>query len=169
MRATIREATTADAAAIAETHAATWRETYRALLPDSYLDGLTPAGREPQWRRILALPAEERSVLVATVATGALAGFASGDPARGRSGYVGEVYILYLRRECRGCGLGRALSVALAASLTRAGERIAHPLGSDDERASARLLRGDGWTEAARGGVRLARHAADRTVPGRRR
>lgn len=121
MRATIREATSADAATIAEAHVATWRETYRGLLPDSYLDGLTPAGREPHWQRILALPPAERCVLVATGARGALAGFASGGPAHDSSGYAGEVYTLYLRRDYQGHGLGRALFAALATRLREQG------------------------------------------------
>jgi ribosomal protein S18 acetylase RimI-like enzyme len=115
--ATIRKATVADATAIAEAHVATWHETYRGLLPDSYLDSLTPAGREPQWRQILALPNTERCVLVATGAAETIVGFASGGPARGSAGYAGEIYTLYLRRAYQGCGLGRALFAALAAQL----------------------------------------------------
>ena len=117
MRARIRRATVADATAIAATHVATWRETYRGLLPDSYLDNLTPAGREPQWREILTLPDEERCVLVATGAAGAIVGFASGGPAHGSAGYAGEIYTLYVRRAYQGCGLGRSLFVALATHL----------------------------------------------------
>ena len=121
MRATIREATPADATAIAEAHVATWRETYRGLLPDSYLDNLTPARREPQWRRILALPDDERVVLVVSGDADAIVGFASGGPAHDRSEYAGEVYTLYLRRGYQGCGLGRALFIALATRLREQG------------------------------------------------
>lgn len=117
MRATIRKATVADATAIAEAHVATWRETYRGLLPDSYLDNLSPAGREPQWRQILTLPDEERCVLVATGAAGAIVGFASGGPAHDNAGYAGEISTLYVRRAYQGGGLGRALFVALTAHL----------------------------------------------------
>lgn len=117
MRTTIREATVEDAAAIAEAHVATWRETYRGLLPDSYLAGLTPAGRQPQWQRILDLPNEQRSVLVAEGAGGEIAGFASGGPHYGAAEWTGEIYTLYLRRAYHGCGLGRGLFTALVARL----------------------------------------------------
>ena len=121
MRATIREATMTDAAALAEAHVATWRETYRGLLPDSYLDALTPSGRESIWRRILALPAEERSVLVIAGEGGEIAGFASGGPHREGAEWAGEVYTLYLRRAYQGRGLGRALFATLVARLRAQG------------------------------------------------
>jgi ribosomal protein S18 acetylase RimI-like enzyme len=120
-RATIRKATVADATAIAEAHVATWRETYRGLLPDSYLDNLTPAGREPQWHQILTLPDEQRCVLVVTGEAGVVVGFASGGPAQGSAGYAAEIYTLYLRRAYQGCGLGRNLFSALADQLRERG------------------------------------------------
>lgn len=121
MHATIREATPDDVAALAEAHVATWRETYRGLLPESYLDGLTPEGREPQWRRILDLPGEQRSVLVAEGPGGEIAGFASGGPHRGTAEWAGEIYTLYLRRNYQGRGLGRTLFTALVARLREQG------------------------------------------------
>lgn len=121
MNATIREATIDDAAALAEAHVATWRETYRGLLPDSYLDALTPAGHEPVWRRILALPDEDRTVLVIAGENEPIAGFASGGPHRGATEWAGEVYTLYLRRAYQGRGLGRALFTTLVARLREQG------------------------------------------------
>ncbi len=121
MQATIRAATPDDVTALAEAHIATWRETYRGLLPDHYLAGLTVAGREPQWERLLTLPAEQRCILIAEGANGVIAGFASGGPHQGTLDYAGELYTLYLHRAYQGAGLGRALFAATAARLREQG------------------------------------------------
>lgn len=121
MQATIRAATTDDVTVLAEAHVATWRETYRGLLPDHYLDGLTVEGREPQWQRLLALPTAQRCVLIAEGAKGEIAGFASGGRHQGTLDYTGELYTLYLRRAYQGAGLGRALFAATAARLREQG------------------------------------------------
>ncbi|HEY8598694.1 MAG TPA: GNAT family N-acetyltransferase [Thermomicrobiales bacterium] len=121
MQATIRAATPDDVTALAEAHVATWRETYRGLLPDHYLDGLTVAGCEPQWQRLLALPTAQRCVLIAEGSDGVIAGFASGGPHQGTLDYAGELYTLYLRQAYQGTGLGRALFAAIAARLREQG------------------------------------------------
>jgi hypothetical protein len=42
----IRRASQSDARAIAEVHVASWRETYRGIVPDAFLDALSVAERE---------------------------------------------------------------------------------------------------------------------------
>lgn len=121
MYATIREATPDDVAALAEAHVAAWCETYRGLLPDSYLDGLTPAGCEPQWRQLVGRPPAEGCVLIAEGAGGEIVGFASGGPHRGLLDHAGELYTLYLRRSAQGAGLGRVLFTAVATRLHEQG------------------------------------------------
>ncbi len=121
MQATIRAATPADVTALAEAHVATWRETYRGLLPDHYLDGMTVAGREPQWQRLLTLPTEQRCVLIAEGAEGVIAGFASGGLHQGTLDYAGELYTLYVRQTYQGAGIGRALFAVVAARLREQG------------------------------------------------
>lgn len=121
MLATIRTATPEDVTALAAAHVATWRETYQGLLPAPYLDGLTAAGSEPQWRRLLALPPAQHCVLIAEGQDGEIAGFASGGPHQGTLDYTGELYTLYLRQAYQGVGLGRALFVATAARLREQG------------------------------------------------
>ena len=46
----VRPAARADASTVAELHVATWKATYKGVLPDNFLDGLTPAMRLPMWR-----------------------------------------------------------------------------------------------------------------------
>lgn len=50
----VRCATAADAAAIAQVHVLSWQHAYRALLPQTFLDGLSIASREALWARNLA-------------------------------------------------------------------------------------------------------------------
>lgn len=113
----IHEATLADVPVLAEAHVVTWRETYRGLLPDDYLDGLAAVEREPLWRRAIERTDAERCVFVATDSASTIVGFASGGPHLGTLGYAGEVYTLYLRREYQGRGLGRDLFRTVAGRL----------------------------------------------------
>lgn len=118
----IRAAEPDDARAIAAVHVASWRATYRGLLPDEFLAGLALAPWEAQWARALAVPPDERGVWVTTDDTGAVLGFASGGPARGEdAAYPGELYALYLLPAAQGRGLGRRLFDAVAADLARRG------------------------------------------------
>jgi hypothetical protein len=72
----IREATPADAAAIAQIHIAGWRWGYRGQLPDVLLESLSLEGREARWRDALAPSDEEQTTFVAQVA-GRVVGFAA--------------------------------------------------------------------------------------------
>ncbi|GAB2916422.1 GNAT family N-acetyltransferase [Rhodococcus aerolatus] len=45
----LRPAHPGDAAAIAELHTTVWREAYRGLVPDAYLDAVTPQERCVRW------------------------------------------------------------------------------------------------------------------------
>lgn len=64
-----------DADAIAALHAASWRATYRGILPDDFLDHQAAANRLQEWRLRLAAPAATQLVLKA-VRGGELCGFA---------------------------------------------------------------------------------------------
>ena len=63
--AAIRWATPADARAIAAVHIASWLATYRRLMPDEVLDGLTLDGRERDWQGWLAKGGDRQHTLVA--------------------------------------------------------------------------------------------------------
>jgi len=116
----IREATPADAAAIAGVHVASWQWAYRGHLPDETLDGLDPAAREEQWRSAMAEPS--MSVLVA-VDRGAVVGFASAGPTDGDDATPGSAHLfaIYLAPEAAGRGVGRALLVRTEAWMRDAG------------------------------------------------
>ena len=92
----IRRARVTDAAAIARVHVQSWREAYRGIVPDGYLDQLSVAGaRAPmaaQLRRgTWAFVAEWEQRIV---------GFASGGLSRARRDVSGELYLLYVLRAC---------------------------------------------------------------------
>ncbi|MDX2101712.1 MAG: GNAT family N-acetyltransferase [Alphaproteobacteria bacterium] len=111
-------ATPDDAEPIARLHAASWRDTYRGMVPDRLLDGPIAEERLQQWRQVLAHLPAGRVVLCARE-EGELLGFISGGPRRGGpTGYDAEIYALYVARTRRGTGIGRRL-------LGHAAERLA--------------------------------------------
>ena len=132
---TIREARRDDAPGIARVHVDSWRTTYRGVLPDAFLAGLSYADRERLWERWLeaaasgassVFVAEELSDGASEAATAGdlhpptrIVGFASGGPAgRETPEYSGELNMIYLLQSHQRRGLGRAL-------LRRVVERLA--------------------------------------------
>ena len=69
-----RKATKNDAAAIANLHAESWRNTYRGMMSDTYLDGDVHAERQVHWQKRFDTPTENQYVWVAEK-DGQLAGF----------------------------------------------------------------------------------------------
>lgn len=70
----IRAATAADAEAIAQLHAASWRTAYRGIYRDDYLDGPVDEDRRAVWIERFATPRAARHVIVAEGSDG-LEGF----------------------------------------------------------------------------------------------
>jgi ribosomal protein S18 acetylase RimI-like enzyme len=115
--ATPRLALTADAAAIARVHVASWRTTYPGLLPARYLDAMEVRDYEESWARTIQDPFRRSAVLVVEE-DDQVVGFAScGRERDGDPGYRGELYAIYLLRDAQGRGHGRALVEAAAAAL----------------------------------------------------
>ncbi len=113
----LRPARSADAAAIAGVYVDTWKDTYRGLIPQSYLDSMSYAGHERSWRQSLAtggwgFVAELDRRIV---------GFASGGRCRSRGRWSGELFVLYVLRQWQGHGVGRALFDATYFELARRG------------------------------------------------
>ena len=115
----IRAAAQKDAASIAKVHVQSWRETYQGMMPDAYLDGLSAAAHERQWRRTFAgggwaFVAEWHGEIV---------GFASGGLSRGRKEVTGELFVLYVLERVQQRGIGRALFDACHYELARRGHQ----------------------------------------------
>jgi GNAT superfamily N-acetyltransferase len=119
-----RRAIGSDAGAIARIHAASWRATYAGLLPDRYLASLDEVALAERWhRRMLA---DRRGDLwVIDDGCGETVGFSQIGPCRDPvlAGFSGEVYMLYLRPDRIGCGLGSVLWRRASAELAARGHR----------------------------------------------
>ncbi len=103
----VRRADLGDAAAIARVHVATWRTTYRGLLPDDFLASLTEAQYVDRWKR--GIGDRSTRVYVAEDESGVV-GFASGGRERaGKDGFGGELYALYVDDHAQRRGHGREL------------------------------------------------------------
>ena len=112
---TIRPARPDDAEAIAGAHVRGWLATYRGLVPDSVLDGLSVERRTAFWRDTIATEVAGSAPVTRTWViedAGTVRGFATTGPIRdqpeGLAG-AGEVFAIYLTPEARGRGLGRVL------------------------------------------------------------
>jgi ribosomal protein S18 acetylase RimI-like enzyme len=118
----IRDATLADVPAIARVHVDSWRVTYRGLMPDDLLAGLSYKDRERQWTAAITRADTGRGCLVvADEGEDGIVGFASGGQCRGDWGYDGELYAIYLSAAHQGRGLGKALHLAVAERLAAQG------------------------------------------------
>jgi GNAT superfamily N-acetyltransferase len=119
---TIRLARPADASAIAQVHVASWRTTYRGIMPDDVLDNLRLEPRERYWAQVIDQPERGEFIYVAEDDAGQIAGFASGGPEReGDLDYRGELMAIYLLQATQGQGIGRRLFESVAQRLAQQG------------------------------------------------
>jgi GNAT superfamily N-acetyltransferase len=107
----------ADAAALAELHVRSWRETYPGILPGAYLERMSPALHEHRWRLRLE---RTREITLAAESEEGLVGYVSGDWARAQPACA-EISTLYVLKNAQGRGLGRALFKAAAQALAARG------------------------------------------------
>lgn len=106
----IREAVPGDAAGIARVHVESWRTTYRGVVPQAFLDGLSVEHRTRWWDGMFARADRRRCVFVAEDDDGQVIGFAfAGPESRGDRVYTGEVYAIYLLARHQRRGIGRRL------------------------------------------------------------
>jgi ribosomal protein S18 acetylase RimI-like enzyme len=122
MPITIRKAVPADAAGIARAHIDSWRTTYKGLIADAVLQGLSCERRTERWRQDLSDPQNTDFAFVAESEAGEILGFVSAGPERsGDPDYRGEVMAIYLVQPAQGQGIGRRLMQAAAAELLERG------------------------------------------------
>ena len=119
---TIRTAAADDAEGIARVHVASWRSTYRGLLPDDVLERLSVEQRKHHWHDVLNGQSNARVVLVTSAENGQIVGFASGGTQRDEAlDFDGELYAIYLLEEFQRQGIGRALIINFAEQLAKTG------------------------------------------------
>jgi ribosomal protein S18 acetylase RimI-like enzyme len=114
-----RAATIDDAPAIARVHVASWRSTYRTLLPREFLDSLSEVGYADRWRRFIG---EGGNLVYVIEDAGQLVAFASGGRERaGEVGYKGEVYAIYVLDDFQRRGYGHQLVREMVGGLKEMG------------------------------------------------
>jgi len=122
MRHVIFPAGPDDAWDLAEIHVASWRESYRGLIADSYLDRMSVPLHARRFTRALTEPGPHDATLAAADREG-LVGYVAGGPSRTRRRGEAEIQTLYVRRTAQHAGLGRRLVVACARVFADQGAR----------------------------------------------
>lgn len=149
----LREATPADAHAIATLLVASWRAAYRGLMPDDVLARLSAPDRERFWRGVLSAP-PPRSRAVLLTAGPAVLGFASTGPplvpGDGADAAVGDLYAIYLDPEAWGRGHGTLLHAAALDRLRDCGFTRAGLWVLDGNERALRFYRREGWIDTGR-------------------
>jgi GNAT superfamily N-acetyltransferase len=114
MDATVRLAIPTDAPVIAQVRVSAWRTTYRGMIPDAYLDGMTVEDSAALWGKVLAAAPNTTSTFVAEV-DGRVVGFASGMmKPEANLGFDSELTAVNDVREAQGTGVGKRLVAAVA-------------------------------------------------------
>jgi ribosomal protein S18 acetylase RimI-like enzyme len=112
----------ADAEALARVHVASWRETYRGLLPDAYLARMSEEAHARRFAHALLHPGPDEVTLAAAERAG-IVGYAQGGPSRRRVEGEAEIATLYVLRAAQRRGLGQRLLRESARALAARGAR----------------------------------------------
>jgi GNAT superfamily N-acetyltransferase len=149
----VRNATQADARAIATVNVASWRAAYRGLMPDDVLSGLSVPDRERFWSDALSAQEPRRSVVVATAAH-AVIGFAAAgpplNPGDRADPTLGDLYALYLDPDSWGRGIGTQLHATVLDRLRACGFTSAGLWVLDGNQRARRFYHRHGWTDTGR-------------------
>ena len=118
---TVRTATVEDAVAIARVRVESWRSTYKGMIPQAYLDGMSVESSAALWDKALAAANHRTHTFVAEDPEG-IVGFSSGVLlAEPKQGYASELAAIYLRPSYQRNGLGTRLVGAVADALAAQG------------------------------------------------
>ncbi|HEY6408249.1 MAG TPA: GNAT family N-acetyltransferase, partial [Ktedonobacteraceae bacterium] len=119
----IRQATLADAAAIAKVRVDTWRTAYRGIIPEDYLSNMSHEKSEQSWTGHLSEGESAKTwTYVAVDETGQIVGFVSGGMGRDNDPvYKSELYAIYILSGYQGKGTGRLLMLTLVEKLVQVG------------------------------------------------
>ena len=142
-----RWSTEADGRGLAEAYGDAWRYAYAGIIPGVTLERML-ARRGPGWwtrmhgRGFRALVVD---------CDGTLAGYATLGRSRMQTPHpCGEIYELYVRPECQGCGLGRRLFTRARRELGRHGFERLMVWALADNALACRFYAAMGGTEAGR-------------------
>ena len=110
----IREAVLSDAPKVTEVYVESWKNTYKGIIPDSYLKTMTAEKRLSQWENNIARHGNH--VFIAETADGQIAGLADGSK-RESNPFIqsGDLTSIYVAKKYQGKGAGKQLIKALFA------------------------------------------------------
>ncbi|HEY0450814.1 GNAT family N-acetyltransferase [Actinophytocola sp.] len=149
----LRDATQADAHAIANVLVRSWRAAYRGLLPDDVLAGLSIPDREQFWSDALTARPPHTRAVVATIA-GAIVGFAATGPplvsADRADPSLGDLYAFYLAPDVWRRGIGTQLHAAALDRLRSCGFTHGGLWVLDTNERALRFYYRHGWTDTGR-------------------
>ena len=119
----IRPAELSDAAGIARVHCLTWKEAYRGILDDTYLESLSQKRLTARWRATLEHRSQDLDEQVFVAMQGkAVIGFLTiGASREAFAPWESEIGMIYILKEHRGAGIGRVLMKAAADHSIRRG------------------------------------------------
>ena len=139
----IREASSDDSAAIARIQVESWRDAFRGLLPDEYLDEKLQEGdRERYWSERLSGLQDRETILVADEGD-AIAGFVHAGPTEEPG--EGELYAMHVAPVLRRRGIGFDLHDAALRRLRRAGFSGVRLWLLEGNRLARRFYERQGW------------------------
>ena len=105
---TFRRATIADSMAVAQVHVRAWRESFRGIVPQSFLDTMSVVRRRQAFRTRFAVDFY-RMFLAETPKTGVIGFVDLGKPRETEPAYAAELYAIYLLRDFQRQGIGGKL------------------------------------------------------------
>jgi ribosomal protein S18 acetylase RimI-like enzyme len=137
----IRWATPADAAGLAEVHVVAWQRAYRGILGDDFLDSMDFGSREAWWAGYLGRGAR----VSVSEREGMIVGFCNAG-ASSDAGW-GEIFAIYVHPDHWGTGLGRELMVAGESSLVASGFDRALLWVLEENRRARDFYERRGWSQ----------------------
>ena len=107
----VRRAEPQDAPAVTRVHVASWRQAYRGLLPQEYLDSLSVETRTMTWAKAFSQLPDQTSTTLVGELDGQIVGFACVGPSRDddTDTATGELWGLYVDPSHWGAGHGHTL------------------------------------------------------------
>ena len=118
----IRKATLEDASAIATVHVAAWKEAYRGIVADEFLDNLSIQRRTEQWTNSLSDEVHPYHRAFVADVNGQVVGFSSfGVPQIKDTGFDGELFAIYILKAAHKLGVGRLIVQAVVNGLREMG------------------------------------------------
>lgn len=150
MQWTVRRANEYDVAELARVNIESWREAYRGIVADEFLDTMDSARRELGWRRWVALPDPDAVFVAVNGSADRIASYASICAVREASDAhptlpTGELAAIYADPTVWGRGAGHAVHEAAVSALSDLGFRHAVLWVFVDNTVARQFYRRHGW------------------------